>query len=255
MGLVLVSVDGRPLGELELHGREGFHRVVAQKGHVYLPAVDVLLHEGWRPELIVDGRYALPELPIVMNDPEAEGDGLVLGFDDEGVFQLFGELRVRLVKNGEARCGEAFLDQDHLGYHLVQGDGVRFRAGTHVGDAKHLEHGGHVGVAGPPLDPVAQVEDQSRALPRDDGGHELFQVFNQVLVTLENLDLVASRPQGVPHLFDGLQAVPLPVRHAEEVDHRLAVAVVDNGDLHGFPPEGMLFGPIAFPSRRGSATP
>ncbi len=132
---------------------------------------------------------------------------------------------------------------------------MRLGARADVGDAEHLEHRRDVRVPGPPLDAVAQVEDQAGPLPGDDCGHELLEVLHEVLVPLEDLDLVAARPQGIPDLFDRLQPVCLPVRHAEEVDHRLAVSVVDNGDLHGFPPEGMLFGPIAFPSRRGSATP
>ena len=106
------------------------------------------------------------------------------------------------------------------------------RPGADVGQADHLQHPRHVGVPRLSLDAVGEVEDHAGPLTLDDARHELFEPVDQVLIALEGRHLMAALLQGVADALDRPEAVFLSVRQAEQVDHALAFAVVDDGDFH-----------------------
>jgi hypothetical protein len=87
-------------------------------------------------------------------------------------------------------------------------------------------------VAGLSLETVREVEHQARTLAVHHPGHELLELVDQVLVALEGDHLVPPRLESVDEAIDGLHPDLLAVRHAEQVDHFLRVAVVDDGHLH-----------------------
>ena len=239
-GLVLVGVNGgRAFSEYQLHGREGFGRVVAQQADVDFSALDELLGQHGLVKLVEDHSGCIAQLFLVLDHLEAKGDRLVLGLDDHGVSQVGREGHVRSLQDRKVGSGHIVLAQDHLGDHLVQRQRVPQRTRGHVRDADHFQNAGNMGVARLPLQAVRDVEHHPGPLAVNHPRHEILQAVDQILVSLQGDHLVAPFAQGIGQPPDGLHADLLAVGHAEQVDDALAVAIVDDGDFHGSAPRSV----------------
>ena len=230
-GLVLVAIDRRALPEEELDGKERLRRRVAEQPDVDLAPLDELLGQHSLVEGLEDDVGRLAQLLLVVDDLDAEGDGLVARLDDHRVGEL-GNLGVAILQHDELRGGQTVLQEDHLRDDLVERERVRQRTGSHVGHADHLQDARHVRVAGLTLQAVRDVEHEAGTLALDHARHEVLQPGDEVLVRLEGPGLVAALAQGVRDALDLLEAELLAVGAPEEIDDVLAVPVVDDGDFH-----------------------
>ena len=108
-------------------------------------------------------------------------------------------------------------------------------AGTHIGDAHHLEYARNMGIAGLALDAVREVEGHARKLTLEHSGHEPLQVCDQFLVPFKGLDLVAELPEPIHNPLNGFFTVFLTIGKAEQIDDFFAFTVKNYGDFHCFP--------------------
>ncbi len=210
LALLLVHVGVGPrLGPVQEHHLHGAHDpgvgARARDAHGELAARQVTLHQHRLAEASQQVQAARPQLgrgAQHRTGVDALARPLGQGFGEEGERQVQPVQVRRAGHLGERRGGQARVAQDALGHALVQGQGQHQGIAEGVGDAVHVQQGGHLGLAPDARQPLGDVEDQVPAVARH-------QPRGQRPGMADAVRLVAQAPQGALELLDGGEAVEL----------------------------------------------
>jgi len=164
---------------------------IPQQGDANFAALNVLLHQCVLLIPLDDGVNGISKTFRLRDQPQAEAGRFVSRLHDHWKAHSSGEI-IPISHYTVGRRWNPRLPQQVLGDHLVQRQGMAQRIRAGVGHARHLQHGGHMGIAAIPLDAIGHVEHHAGRLTLGTGWHELIQRLKQSCVSLAKENIVAG---------------------------------------------------------------
>ncbi len=164
---------------------------------------------------LVDVGHLLTQLGLGVDDRalrNAHPGAFPAGLDEHGEAHVVGDGVVDPLEGLEGRRGQVVVGQHALGHGLIQGQGQGEHTRTGVGDAQHLQDGGHLRFAGVAEMAFGNVETDIRVIFTDrvQQGVVPFQELTFMPAGADRLD------QGIDRIFR-IQVGPLVLAHPFEV--------------------------------------
>jgi len=185
---------GCSLGEVfEDHFPDGerFEAFIPDDSDVQFASFDVLLGDGIGPDLVVDEFDPFDQFLVAIDDGglrNSERGIFEDGFDEQGVFQLFGTFdRLSLVVNHEFRGRNPGMGENFFGEGLVAGEHQAAVIAAGVGLSHEFEIGDDGLIVGGYAVKFLEEDEGNVGFPVDDG----FPEGAEIVVESDELNLVA----------------------------------------------------------------